>query len=149
MSKRFLIQVASQHVVVVMCFSYGIDSGITGFASEHKEGPHLYDAKGKRDPFVPFVKDGRLVGTRGGCSQALEPSSLSLAGILWDRAGRSIALINETEVTVGDTIGGYEVTAIRQDAVVLVREGTSVVLHVTVEEPDQSNVVFQRGGDRR
>lgn len=56
-----------------------------------------------------------------------------LRGILWDSAGGSIALIDEAEVKVGDTIGAYRVTEIREDAVVLADGGQPVVLKIAVE----------------
>ena len=59
-----------------------------------------------------------------------------LYGILWDPNGHSLALINDTEAKVGDTINGYQVTEIRRDAVVLsVEGGEPVVLQLTFDTP--------------
>ena len=87
-----------------------------------------YDPQGKRDPFVPLVRDGRLLsGTGSGAVSTGEPT---LHGILWDPNGHSLALIDDTEVKVGDTVAGYQVTEIRQDGVVLKNGEKSVVLTV-------------------
>jgi len=87
----------------------------------------------KRDPFVPLVKDGQILSL---LSKTPRVSSvpLTLGGILWDPAGQSIALINETEVRVGDTIYDYRVAEIRQDAVVLVQGDQSVVLQLLFDD---------------
>ena len=85
------------------------------------EPSFMYEAKGHRDPFVPLVKDGRLIGA----SQDHPTDGVTpvLYGVLWDPSGNSIALINDAEVKVGDTVGTYVVQDIRQDSVVLSRDG--------------------------
>ena len=92
-----------------------------------------YDSKGRRDPFTPLVREGKLVNVMPGTQ--LSASRPVLFGILWDPGGQSIALLNDTEVKVGDTIGGYRVQEIRQDAVVLIDGGEPVVLQLVFETP--------------
>jgi hypothetical protein len=58
---------------------------------------------------------------------------LTLQGIVWDPAGESFALINDREVQIGNTVGNYQVAEIRHDAVVLVHEGTSLALTMSLE----------------
>lgn len=101
----------------------------------------IYDAKGKRDPFVPLVRDGRLIAATGDpllSSGHLDASLPLLGGILWDPAGRSIALLNEKETMVGDVVGGYRVAEIHEDQVVLEQEGRRVTLRITFEEQVKS-----------
>ena len=93
--------------------------------------PFHYDAGGRRDPFVPLVRDGRLVNAAD--SNSLEPSRPVLYGVLWDSGGRSIALINNMEVKVGDMVADYRVLEIRQNSVVLGNGGEPVVLQITFE----------------
>ena len=96
--------------------------------------PFRYDAKSHRDPFVPLVRDGKLVTTVGG--EGRETGKPMLYGILWDPGGASIALINDTEAKVGSSIDGYLVKEIRKDAVVLTREGEGpVMLQLLFEGP--------------
>ena len=90
-----------------------------------------YDAGGRRDPFVPLVRDGRLVNVAG--SKSLELSGPALYGVLWDPGGQSIALINNMEVKVGDMVADYRVLEIRQNSVVLGNGGEPVVLQITFE----------------
>ena len=97
----------------------------------------LYDAKGKRDPFVPLVRDGRMIAIAGEVPSASAPVDLSLpllGGILWDPAGRSIALLNDKEAMVGDAIGGYQVAEIHPDYVVLDQEGRRVTVRMTFDQ---------------
>ena len=85
-----------------------------GWAAEQSPKPSSsfqYDSKGRRDPFTPLVRDGKLVNVIPGTQ--LSVSRPVLFGILWDPGGQSIALLNDTEVKVGDTIGGYRVAEIR------------------------------------
>ncbi|MDP3703734.1 MAG: hypothetical protein Q8R78_05045, partial [Candidatus Omnitrophota bacterium] len=95
--------------------------------------PFSWDPKGHRDPFVPLVRDGRLVGVVAGIN--VNTDRPVLYGILWDPGGNSIALVNDGEVKVGDSIGGYRVKEIRQDAVVLTSGGVPVVLEIAFDAP--------------
>ena len=102
--------------------------------ADQQHAPKPYDANGRRDPFVSLVREGRLVSPVGVPSSAARPSDLLLVGILWDPAAHSLALINDTEAKVGDTIGAYEVMEIRRDAVVLMRDGKPLVLQISFED---------------
>ena len=90
-----------------------------------------YDAKGRRDPFVPLVKDGRILAMIN--ETPSRSVAMVLQGVLWDPGGQSIALIGETEAKVGDTINGYQLIEIRRDAVVLSNGGEQVVLQLQFE----------------
>ena len=95
--------------------------------------PFRYSAKGHRDPFIPLVRNGRLVPWRGG---SLDPTKPVLHGILWDPRGHSFAMINDVEVTVGERVDAYRVVEIREDAVVLRDEmGELIVLQIEFETP--------------
>ncbi len=98
-----------------------------------------YDAKHRRDPFAPLVRDGQLVGISSEEAFSTASSSpapaVTLAGILWDPAGRSVALINGTEVKAGDLVGAYRVVEIRPNAVVLDHEGQQRVVQMVFDGP--------------
>lgn len=98
-----------------------------------KSSAFQYDSKGRRDPFTPLVREGKLVNVTPGTQ--ISVTRPVLYGILWDPGGQSLALLNDTEVKVGDTIGGYRVQEIRQDAVVLIGGGEPVVLQLAFETP--------------
>mgnify|MGYP001575995880 CR=1 FL=1 len=99
--------------------------------AEPSAEPFRYDSGGRRDPFVPLVREGRLVGTAQGVR--VDSATPTLYGILWDPQGDSIALLNEAEVKVGETVAGFRVKAIQRDAVVLDGGGEPVVLRITYE----------------
>lgn len=120
------------------CLAVGLIAGLSGAAGWAAEPPAAetptvrYNAKGRRDPFIPLVRDGQIIAV-GGSAHAPGDRPV-LYGILWDPGGGSLALINDREMTVGDVINGYRVTAIRQDAVVLqVEDGEPVVLRIEFE----------------
>lgn len=107
--------------------------------------PFRYEAKGRRDPFEPLVKDGRLVraitsGPDVGGDRPL------LKGILWDPAGESMALLSDGEYKVGDMVDGYQVVEIRQDAVVLASGGKRTVLQITFESPSSTSSAKHHNG---
>lgn len=114
-------------------------------ADESAQESFRYDARGQRDPFRPLIQDGRIVGLTGR-SSSVETDQPVLYGILWDPGGNSIALINDTEVKVGDTVNGYRVTEIRQDAVVVTNGGEPVVLQIAFETPPSGTTT---GGERQ
>jgi hypothetical protein len=94
-----------------------------------------YEAKGRRDPFVSLIRDGRYVTDLGG-GESQSSGQFTLRGILWDPSGASIAMIDDVEVKVGDTIQGYRVTDIQQDAVILIASGGErVVLELAFNAP--------------
>ena len=100
-----------------------------------------YDARGHRDPFVPLVQEGRLVGP--GAFLGDKPV---LTGILWDPAGDSVAMIDDQEVRVGDGLQAYKVIEIRKDAVVLKDGGEPVVLQMEYEVSPHSPVSPRHNG---
>lgn len=107
-----------------------------------KPAPFVYDSKGRRDPFSPFVRDGKLVTPQKGMASMSRPV---LYGILWDPGGRSLAMINDAEVRVGDSVVGYDVVEIRKDAVVLSGDGELVVLQIEFDTPPSKDSHGARG----
>lgn len=109
-----------------------------------EEAAFRYDAKGRRDPFAPLVRDGHIVsmssGMRGDSSKPV------LYGVLWDPSGNSIALINDGEARVGDAVGEYHVIEIRKDAVVLSSGGEPVVIELAFDAPPKSAASGSTGG---
>ena len=84
-----------------------------------------YDPQNQRDPFIPLVRQGKIESR-----QPVQATPV-LTGILWDPDGNSIALINDSEVGVGDVVAGYQVVEIESAAVVLDRDGKHVVLEIS------------------
>ncbi|OGX41266.1 MAG: hypothetical protein A3C53_00950 [Omnitrophica WOR_2 bacterium RIFCSPHIGHO2_02_FULL_68_15] len=98
-----------------------------------------YDAKGRRDPFVPVVT---MAGTR----REPPPTDVAagprgapvLEGIVHDPNGRSLAVINGTVWQAGEMRDDVEVMAIGPSSVVIRRRGAQETLQLpvpAVEEP--------------
>lgn len=88
----------------------------------------VYDAKGKRNPFIPLVTpDGRLIKV----SAQEAKGALSLEGIIYDENGVSYCLINGAPSKIGDIVGeSYQVLKIEQKKVIFIKDGelTEVLL---------------------
>jgi hypothetical protein len=91
----------------------------------------VYDAKGKRDPFIPLVTpDGRLLklGQEEGISE------LSLEGIFYDQAGGSYLIVNGEVVRVGEKIGDYQVLKIEKKKATFLKNGEPIEVKLKGEE---------------
>lgn len=117
--------------VMVFVNALGAAAGWAESGAPEAVRPRAYDPKGRRDPFVPLVRDGRIIEAGAWTEGAAgEPT---LQGVLWDPSGGSIALINDQEVRVGQSVGPYRVMEIRRDAVVLSGGEGLVVLRLDFE----------------
>lgn len=91
----------------------------------------IYDAKGKRDPFIPLVTpDGRLLKLE----QEEGIADLSLEGIIYDKNGLSYAIVNGEVVRIGDRIGDYQVLKIDENKVIFIKEGLPQEVQLKKEE---------------
>ncbi len=91
----------------------------------------VYDAKGKRNPFIPLVtSDGRLLKLE---SQDTV-TSLSLKGIIYDKNGPSYAIINDEIVKIGDKIGDYQVLRIEDKRITLIKDRELLEMVIEKEE---------------
>ena len=110
-------------------------------AKEPEPPPFQYEPGSHRDPFLPLVRDGRLVGDEATAQDTpVESFKPVLYGVLWDPGGQSIAMINDTEVKVGDMVGDYRLLEIRPDSVVLENGGERMALQLTFEAPSSKRV---------
>lgn len=106
--------------------------------------PEGYNAQGKRDPFVPLVRNGRFVGvSKPGAQLGAVPT---LFGILWDPQGQSIALLDDGEAKVGDTVEGYKVMEITRDTVTLGNGEEPIILQISFDEDEEEPL---KGGEGR
>ena len=104
-------------VVLSSCLMWWLVGGMGSAAGDVIQG-----RTGKCDPFVPLVRDGKVI--------PCEPTRtrLELTGIVWEPDGTSLALVNGTEVRVGEVVDGYEVIEIRRESVTVVHNGERLVL---------------------
>jgi hypothetical protein len=101
----FLLEILLLISVVCLCFA---------------EGVFVYDAQGRRNPFVPLVtSDGRLIKIEKKQPQ----EGVLLEGIIYDTHGISYAIVNGAVVKVGDKIGDYQILKIAEKKVIFIKEG--------------------------
>ncbi len=93
----------------------------------------VYEAKGKRNPFIPLVTpEGRLLKLDK--LEATSVEGLGIEGIIYDKFGRSFAIVNGTVVGVGDLVGDYQVLKIQERKVIFIKEGAPLEVELTKEE---------------
>jgi hypothetical protein len=85
------------------------------------EEPFVYDTQDRRNPFIPLVDaSGRLIKL----DKEEKRGDLVIEGIIFDKSGRSFAIINGAVVGVGDGVsGGYQVLKIDPAKVILMKDG--------------------------
>jgi hypothetical protein len=82
----------------------------------------VYDAKGKRNPFIPLVTpEGRLIKLDK--QETASTGGLVVEGIIYDKHGRSFAIVNAEVLGVGDMVGEYQVLKIYENKVVFIKDG--------------------------
>ena len=87
-----------------------------------------YDAKSRRDPFIPLISE-----TGGYASDAYEASAIEdirLEGIVWDDVKGSIAIINGEIAKEGDSLGSVKILKINKDNVIFDVNGESVKIEL-------------------
>lgn len=86
------------------------------------QGEFVYNAKGKRNPFIPLVTaEGRLLKLDK--QETASSGELAIEGIIYDKGGRSFAIVNTEVVGVGDSVGDYQVLKIFENKVVFIKDG--------------------------
>lgn len=91
----------------------------------------IYDAQGRRDPFIPLVTpDGRLLKIE----KKEDAEALAIEGIIYDKYDLSYAVISGEVVKVGDAIAGYRVLKIEKNKVILIKDGQPMELELKEEQ---------------
>ena len=95
--------------------------GIFLFSYCRAEEQLAYDAKGKRNPFIPLItEEGRPISLE---KEEVAKGDLSVEGIIFDKRGRSYAIINGAVLGIGDSVAGYQILKIENNKVVFIKEG--------------------------
>jgi len=99
-------------ITVVFAFSFS-----RSFAET--EAP-AYQSEGKRDPFIPYVtNDGQLINI----GSEEKEFTLHLEGIIYEKDGQSLVIINGEILKQKDTIGDIKIVEIRKDSLVYMKNG--------------------------
>ena len=86
------------------------------------QGEFVYDAQGKRNPFIPLVTpEGRLLKLDKQATASV--GGLIVEGIIYDKLGRSFAIVNSAIVAIGDRVGDYQVLKIQERKVIFIKDG--------------------------
>ena len=85
--------------------------------SASQDGGFVYDAKGRRDPFVPLVSGAAKV--TAGLENIQIIDDVILEGIVWDPQGGSIAILNGVIMKESDRVGIVTIKRIDQKSVTL------------------------------
>jgi hypothetical protein len=94
------------------------------------QGEFVYDAKGKRNPFIPLVTpEGRLLKLDK--PEATSVEGLAVEGIIYDKFGRSFAIVNTNVVGIGDIVGDYQVLKIQENKVIFIKGGEPLEVELT------------------
>ena len=90
-----------------------------------------YNAKSRRDPFIPLISE-----TGSYASDAYEASAIEdirLEGIVWDDVNGSIAIINGEIAKEGDSLGSVKILKINKDSVIFDVNGESLKVELNKE----------------
>jgi len=98
------------------------------------EKPHVYDHRGKRDPFVPLV--GTAMRRVASLEDIMSIEDVRLQGIASDSTGKKAVIINGEMVREGGGGGRLKVKKILKNEVVLSIENEEYRLSV-YEEPNK------------
>lgn len=93
------------------------------------EDKFVYDAKARRDPFLPLV-------TETGQVLDLEPkqtTTLNLEGVIFDKEGDSFIVINGVVLKKGQALNDYLVFEIKPNEVILIRGSEKIMLQLNKE----------------
>jgi len=98
----------------------------------------VYDPRNKRNPFIPLVSsEGRLLklDKREAYFSGAE-GNLSLEGIIYDKNGRSFAIVNAAVVGIGDSVGDYQVLKIYANKVIFIKDGEPLEVELIKREAE-------------
>lgn len=92
-----------------------------------------YDTKGKRNPFIPLVTpEGRLLKLDK--HEDTTQQGLAIEGIIYDKLGRSFAIVNAAVVGIGDMVGDFQVLKILENKVIFIKDGEPLEVELAKEE---------------
>jgi len=101
-------------IFIILIFTFCIIS----FAQDQ----FVYNSKGRRNPCIPLVTpDGRLLKLDKDREEL--SGDLSIEGIIYDKNGRSYAIVNGMVVGIGDFVSGYQVLKIKENKIIFIKEG--------------------------
>lgn len=124
------IKIVMKTICITCLFLSIIFAVLTADIVSNQDAPK-YDRANKRNPFIPIVtNDGQLVNIR----EDDEKTEMNLEGIIYDKDGQSMAIINGQILRKNDNIGDGKIVEIRKDGVVYIKDGEVFKLDLKREE---------------
>ncbi len=108
-------KILTLYIAILLTSGLSVSNGST--QDSEQEGP-IYDSKNRRDPFIPLIARA-IKFTRAGLEGVQSRDDIVLEGIVWDRGGDSIAILNGVIVKEGDEIGSVMIETINENDVIL------------------------------
>lgn len=106
---------------------------LTSLPALFGQGEFVYEDKGRRNPFIALVTpEGRLLKLDR--QDIVAAGGLTIEGIIYDKSGRSFAIVNTEVVGVGDSVGDYQVLKIFENKVVFIKDGEPLEVELTKED---------------
>jgi hypothetical protein len=128
----------AMHKIIVYTLIITALSGVSTsrcYCAEPEKAAAAYDAKGKRDPFVPLIGQERSSGAD--LASVVSVDDLKLEGIAAGAKGRQVAIINGQMVKESDKFGAIVIKNITPRSVRLSIEGKDYTLDL--QEPEKEN----------
>ena len=95
-----------------LLFCFGIISAVGFIASAADQ--KIYEAHGKRDPFVPLVTT-TMKSLSSGLLSVESFDDLSIEGVVYDPAHGSIVIVNGAILKEGEELGSVKVLAVKPE----------------------------------
>ena len=105
----------------------------TGASLTAEEG--LYNARGRRDPFVPLVT--LMSRSSSGLVSVEGVDDISIEGILFDRKKGSVIIVNGAVLKEGERHGGLKVLKIMADGALFSLNNVEVFKRLYKEDQDK------------
>lgn len=101
------------------------------FAFAQEETQFVYELSSRRDPMIPLVTTSGLIRD----TQSLESKDdFYLEGIIYDKKGKSFAIIDGQIVNVGDIIREIKILDIQEDKVIILKDNHTQEMGLEEEE---------------
>ncbi|MBP7056736.1 MAG: hypothetical protein KBB52_07775 [Candidatus Omnitrophica bacterium] len=123
------MKISASNIIVMVGISLMIAFSLNDVESQS----NLYDPKGKRDPFVPLIGQGRT-SARINLEDVASIADIKLEGIAVGANGKRVAALNGELLKQGDGIGIVKVIKIEAKSVVLTIGGKEYAITFSGEE---------------
>jgi len=116
-----------------VCVAVVVACALLAEAQRGAGAAHRYEARGKRDPFVPLLGQGKASAVPS-LADVITVDDLFLAGIARDGSGKARAFLNGELVGEGAVVGVVEIVTIESKGVTLLVGGKEYTITLLDKE---------------